>query len=66
MKDKSIRQHMRHRNLMWGTMLVSAAVLFVGANVHLVSVAFSSQPACVAHAKPLDGRVAHVAARSSC
>lgn len=65
MTGKSFRHLTRQPHLIWGTALLAAA-LFVGANVHLLSVAFSSQPACVAHAKPLDGRVAHVAAKSSC
>lgn len=37
--------------LLVGLTMAAAAALFVGANVHLVYVAISSQPECVTHAK---------------
>jgi hypothetical protein len=48
---------------------MSAAVLaiFVGANAHLIAVAFSSQPNCVPHLKaPVEGAAQYRAAKSSC
>lgn len=44
-----------------------ATALFVGANAHLVFVAFSSQPACVDHVKVGESRAGQLsAAKSSC
>jgi hypothetical protein len=44
-----------------------AIALFVGANAHLVYVAFSSQPACVDHIKAGESRAGQFsAAKSSC
>lgn len=41
--------------------------VFVGANAHLVYVAFNSQPACVDHAKAGEANPGqHIAAKSSC
>lgn len=51
--------------LVW--MLVPAALLFAGANVHLVYVALESQPGCVPHLK--DAGAEHGgfrAAKSAC
>ena len=46
--------------------LVALAV-FVGANVHLIAVSFSSQPDCVPHLKaPQEGAAQFRAAKSSC
>ncbi|UDF31783.1 UNVERIFIED_ORG: hypothetical protein LHK14_22330 (plasmid) [Roseateles sp. XES5] len=48
-------------------LLVGAgALLFVGANVHLVHVALSSQPGCVEHLKTEGQDGAYRAAGSSC
>lgn len=49
-------------------LLVGVGVLvFCGANAHLVYVAMSSQPDCVAHLKePLHGSGNYRAAQSSC
>jgi hypothetical protein len=49
-------------------LLVGAGVLvFCGANAHLVYVAMSSQPECVAHLKePQHGSGAYRAAQSDC
>lgn len=41
-------------------------LLFVGANAHLVYVAFQSQPPCVAHLKDTGESGAYRAARSAC
>ena len=56
-----------HLRLWLAVALVAVAVL--GANAHLIYVATISQPACVAHLRQGDGRVAHGlfnAAQSSC
>ncbi len=48
---------------------LSAIVLavFVGANAHLIAVAFSSQPDCVPHLKaPVEGAAQYRAAKPSC
>jgi hypothetical protein len=41
-------------------------LLFVGANAHLVYVAFQSQPECVAHIKDVGGSGSYRAAKSAC
>ncbi|MEX2518256.1 MAG: hypothetical protein WD969_02860 [Paracoccaceae bacterium] len=44
-----------------------ALMVFIGANAHLIAVAFATQPDCVAHSKsPTEGAVSHIAAKSSC
>lgn len=44
-----------------------ALAVFFGANAHLISVAFATQPDCVAHSKsPTEGAASHIAAKSSC
>jgi len=53
---------------LWLLLTVAAAVL-IGANAHLIYVATSSQPACVAHLKQGNGDAARglfSAAQSSC
>lgn len=55
----------RRIRLGWMIGLGIVAVL-VGANAHLVYVAFSSQPACVSHLKASDGAGHFSAAKSSC
>lgn len=55
----------RKVRLGWMIGLGIVAVL-VGANAHLVYVAFSSQPACVSHLKTADGAGHFSAAKSSC
>jgi hypothetical protein len=48
-------------------LLVPAGLLlFAGANVHLVYVAFQSQPECVAHVKDTGGSGGYRAAKSAC
>lgn len=48
-------------------LLVPAGLLlFVGANAHLVYVAFKSQPECVAHVKSADDGEGYRAAKSAC
>ena len=41
-------------------------LLFAGANVHLVYVAFQSQPECVAHVKDTSSSGGYRAAKSAC
>jgi hypothetical protein len=41
-------------------------LLFVGANAHLVYVAFKSQPDCVAHVKSAGDGEGYRAAKSAC
>ncbi|WEX08615.1 hypothetical protein [Chelativorans sp. AA-79] len=45
--------------------VVAGALLFIGANAHLVYVALGSQPDCVPHEKA-DGNGTYRAARSAC
>lgn len=53
--------------LLVGTAIAAAAALFIGANVHLVYVAMTSQPDCVAHARAGEaGPGAFGAAKSAC
>ncbi len=53
------------RWLAW--LLVPAGLLlFVGANAHLVYVAFRSQPDCVAHVKDIGDEGGYRAAKSAC
>ncbi|WP_169961447.1 hypothetical protein [Oceaniglobus indicus] len=53
----------RTRLLALGAAFMVAAV-FVAANIHLVSVAVSSQPACIL--TPKEGVASHRAAKPSC
>ncbi|HKP25819.1 MAG TPA: hypothetical protein VJV39_18270 [Dongiaceae bacterium] len=49
--------------------VATGLLLFVGANAHLVYVAVTSQPGCVAHLKPGESdpqRASFSAAQSSC
>lgn len=55
----------RRRALIWIAVALGVA-LFVGANVHLVYVAMTSQPECVAHAKTAASPGAYAAAKPSC
>jgi hypothetical protein len=58
----------RARPMIW-LLLAAAAAGFVVANVHLVYVAITSQPACVTHLKHGEGDTARglfSAAQSSC
>ena len=49
-----------------GILVPAGLLLFVGANAHLVYVAFQSQPECVAHLKSADGDGRYRAAKSAC
>ncbi|SMQ68704.1 hypothetical protein SAMN06295905_1634 [Devosia lucknowensis] len=56
----------RRLSLAWIVGLGITAIL-IGANAHLVYVAFTSQPACVSHLKLPDGSTDHFrAAKSGC
>ena len=55
----------RRRGWVWLTVALGLAVL-VAANAHLVFVAFSSQPDCVAHSKVRGENGDYRAARSAC
>lgn len=49
------------------TLLGAGLATFIGANVHLLYVAFSSQPQCVEHAKVgTSAPGEHAAAKSAC
>ncbi|MGB3502863.1 MAG: hypothetical protein WBA44_14660 [Mesorhizobium sp.] len=50
--------------LAW-VLVPAGLALFIGANAHLVYVAFQSQPDCVAHLKTTDGS-GYRAAKSAC
>jgi hypothetical protein len=47
--------------------IAAGVAVFVGANVHLIYVAFTSQPDCVPHLKePVDEQGNYIAANSAC
>jgi hypothetical protein len=49
------------------TLVAAGCAVFVGANAHLMYVAFTSQPDCVPHLKePVDGQGIYRAANSAC
>lgn len=52
--------------LIGGGLAAGGVALFVLANAHLISVAFSTQPDCVPHAKAMSEASGYRAARSSC
>lgn len=68
MSAPSLAHDNRRRTTRWA--LVVAAVVIVGvllvANAHLVYVAFSSQPDCVAHLKGAGEHGTYRAAKSAC
>ncbi len=53
------------RRAIW-LMVGTGLLLVLGANAHLVYVAVTSQPDCVAHVRPGGGGAAYGAALSSC
>ena len=60
------RKKLRIPLLVW-LLIPLAVLLFVGANAHLIYVAFSSQPECVDHLKtPEHGTNLFRAAKSDC
>ncbi|TPJ54962.1 hypothetical protein FJ426_07250 [Mesorhizobium sp. B2-6-4] len=66
MKEPSAQKRPRIPLLLW-LLIPAAALLFCGANAHLIYVAFASQPECVSHLKapdPSTGRFR--AANSDC
>lgn len=68
MSTEAVSREGRLRPRTWA-LIALGAVLFVGANVHLVYVSFESRPDCVAHLKMPDqtGTTSALrAARSSC
>jgi len=68
MSDAStIRPRPTGKAALW-LLVVAALALVIGANAHLVYVALTSQPACVAHLRPGDAAPpgAFSAARSAC
>lgn len=52
--------------LVTALIVATVAILFVGANTHLVYVALGSQPDCVPHEKAAVGEGAYRAAKSAC
>lgn len=69
MSNEATRHEGRLKPRTWALIALGLA-LFLGANVHLLYVAFASRPDCVAHLKvagPGDaGESGYRAARSSC
>ena len=59
------RKRSRVSALLW-LLIPAAAVLFVGANAHMVYVAIKSQPDCVAHLKQAGSGGQFRAAKSAC
>lgn len=55
----------RSRGWVWLGVALGLALL-IGANVHLVYVAFTSQPGCVAHSKAPGDEGTYQAAKSAC
>ncbi len=56
----------RRFHLLW-ILTAAAMIVFVGANAHLVYVAVSSEPGCVAHLKDKSGTPSgYRAAKSAC
>lgn len=53
------------RRTIW-VMIAFGLLLVLGANAHLVYVAMTSQPDCVAHVRPGSGGAGYGAAQSSC
>lgn len=65
-KEASARRRWRPR-LLIGLAVAAGVLIVVGANAHLLHVALTSQPECVAHEKVSDGQPdSFRAARSSC
>ena len=52
--------------LVWLLIPAAAAVLFVGANAHMLYVAIKSQPECVAHLKEPGSGGQFMAAKPAC
>jgi len=52
--------------VLWLLIPVAAAVLFVGANAHMLYVAMKSQPECVAHLKETGSDGQFMAAKPAC
>ena len=61
-----IRKRSRVPLLLWLLIPAAAVVLFVGANAHMVYVAFQSQPECVAHLKQAGSGGQFRAAKPAC
>ena len=68
--NDAVTEARQRKRIVWLWLLSAAGVAaLLAANAHLVYVAMSSQPACVAHVRPGDGsadRGAFSAAQSSC
>ncbi len=56
---------LRRSRLAW-ILVPLGLLIFVGANAHLVYVAFQSQPECVQHLKAAGGGDSYRAAKSAC
>jgi hypothetical protein len=52
--------------LVWLLIPMAAAVLFIGANAHMLYVAIKSQPECVAHLKGTGSAGQFMAAKPAC
>ncbi|TJW43855.1 MAG: hypothetical protein E5W83_16210 [Mesorhizobium sp.] len=64
MKGPSGQKRPRVPPLVW-LLIPAAALLFCGANAHLIYVAFASQPECVSHLKAPDPGTGRFRAASS-
>jgi hypothetical protein len=64
----SIKQSLTKKTVIW-LAVAAGLLLIIGANTHLVYVAVTSQPECVAHLRPGEGGVqrgSFSAAQSAC
>jgi hypothetical protein len=66
MRDAQSRGRPMHWQLIGGGLAAGGVALFGLANAHLVSVALSAQPECVAHVESSLDAQRYSAARSSC
>ena len=54
------------RNALWFAFLLAGFLVMVGANAHLLYVAFQSQPECVSHSRDVGSGHGFRAAKSAC
>ena len=66
MSEAQVRRGPTRRQLIGGGLAAGGIALFALANVHLISVAISTQPECVAHVEASPEAQVYSAARSSC
>ena len=66
MSGAQVRRGLTRWQLVGGGLAAGGIALFALANAHLVSVAISTQPECVAHVESSPEAQGYSAARSSC